>query len=242
MFDPLTGKALPYPAPPPAPEPVHQRKITREKWFEIVCVIFLIVGGVGYLAWRNSHAQIPAMAVETLGEAGALAESKAYKPLDRQSLSGRQIAGYTKPLPEFQCFMNLIGAGESLETAIIWLTPRALAPSPSASAMQEAVNEVANIASLLVPSSGEALRKAVRTSEFMGEAKRPYDKGVVGTSDGWKVTYVTYRSFDDLEQPALILLLQTLSAGADPALAEFNRTLYRAIEEGNEVKSALKAL
>ena len=49
------------------------------------------------------------------------------------------------------------------------------------------------------------------------DTPRLHDKGVQQTSDGWKLTYVTYRSYDEQAgpQPMLCYVLQRQSAAAD---------------------------
>ena len=73
------------------------------------------------------------------------------------------------------------------------------------------------------------------------DTQRPHGKGVAGTSNEWKVTYVTYESASGRE-PALYYVIQRQSVGADPGLKEFNRTLYQTIDQGGEVRAALAAV
>ena len=104
-----------------------------------------------------------------------------------------------------------------------------------------AVNAVADLGTRLVLHSDEAIQKALDTSVFERDADRPHDKGVAATQDGWKITYVVFKEFDESEEalPALTLVLQSLEAASDPKLADLNRALYRAVEAGEDARLAL---
>lgn len=240
MFDPTTGKAHPRQAPPPAPEPEHQQKITREKWFEIISVMLLIIGGMAFLMWRNGHNHERTGPVNSVAEAAIRLETRGLTPTGKEKVGGREFSGYQKSLHEFECNVDLTGRDTDapLETAMLWLQAKSADPAPAGQAVQDAVNEVSHLASVLVPAAEEAIQKAVHTSERLSDGPRSYDKGVAATNDGWKVTYVTYATVENTQQPVLVLVLQSLDAGSDPALGEFNRTLYQSIARGISARSA----
>jgi len=233
--------------PVPLPAPEHQRKITRNKWFEIVTVVLMIVIGAGYLSYRNSGGLRPADAVRTLDDAvKTVEETGASKHGQGEGVFGRRIVSFSQAVGIFERRVDLVGTdfGAPLETAIVSLVPLQGEWKPSDTALLDAVNGVGELGHQLVPSSAEALDKAVTTSESITDTPRPHDKGVAATDDGWKVTYVTYRNFDeeaDPPQTVLYYVIQRMSAGEDPALGAFNRALYEAILEGDDAKGAVLA-
>lgn len=228
--------------PVPSPTPDHRRRIVKEKAFEIVTVIVLILAGFGFLAWRT-YTAAQAAAGRTIGEAAAILEQAGLAPGETATLMNREFHSFSQSMDNFTCHVDLIGPGGSapLETLVAWLTPLPETWPPTASALQDVVDSVRRIAKRIVPSSNDALEKAVATSELLGDAPRPHDKGVAATTDGWKLTYVTYRSFDETAtpQPVLVLILQRFSAGEDPALGDLNRTLFDAVYRGTDIKTAL---
>lgn len=234
-----------YPGLAPLPDPEHQQRITRQKVFEIVCVLLLICGGVGYLMWRGDGMHVDREAPRTLQEAVAIVEAEGYSPREPAVLHGRLFAAFGRVSSPFESHIALVGpsADEPVEMVLLWLTPQADVKELSPAALKAGVDAVARHGQLLVPSMMEALEKAVNTMVFQSDTERVHDKGVAGTDDAWKLTYVTYHAFDegDTAQPALVLLLQRLSAASDPALADFNRTLYRAVSEGVSFEVALRA-
>lgn len=239
------GVPTPYPGPLPLPTPEHQHRITRQKWFEIVTVVVLIAAGLGFLWWRDyrSHHRVdPAL---TMSESGRAIEDQGCGPSGKASIQGRQFWSFARRLDGFECHVDLIGVGadQPLETAVIWLTPLAGQESPSEESLQRVVNTVGHLGQTLVASSTQALETASKTMEWIGDAPRPHEKGVAGTKDGWKLTYVTYREHDDSEesQPMLCLVLQRLTAASEPGLSELNRGLHQAVHEGVDIKTALQA-
>jgi hypothetical protein len=231
--------------PVPLPTPEHQKRITKQKWFEVILVVALIVGGAGYLGlrdFRQRHHVDPALG---LAKSAAATERAGATAAGTSTLMGRQCLSLTQKLDTFDCHIDLVGEASDapLETAIIWLTPLPGTSAPSAVALQKAVNTVGVFAQKLVGASTDALEKASNTMVSVSDTQRPHDKGVAGTSDGWKLTYVTYRTFDETAapQPMLCLVLQRLSAASDPKLADFNRILYESIHRGDDVKAALLA-
>ena len=232
--------------PVPLPTAEHQQKITRQKWFEIITVILLILAGTGFLAWRNNHTHTHLDANSTITESGEALESAGFEAEGTTSILNRQFATFHEKLDIFDCRIDLVGTGPDapMETAIVWLTPIAGTWSPTAESLQAAVNRVGELGQTLVQTSGEALVTATSTLSSIRDVKRPHERGVAATSDGWKVTYVTYQGFDEnaSPEPVLVLILQKLSAGSDSELADFNRTLYQAVDDGMDIKTALKAI
>ncbi|NUM52363.1 MAG: hypothetical protein HUU46_01845 [Candidatus Hydrogenedentes bacterium] len=237
------------PGPVPLPTPEHQRKITRNKWFEVITVCTMIIAGFGYLAWRNSGRLTSVDPARTLGDAVKAVEATVEprggsKFGQGGGLFGRRMVSFSYPMDLFECRVDLIGKDENspLETAIIRLAPRGGEWDPSDAALLDAVNSVGELGQKLVRSTGEAMDKAANTMELVGDSARPHDKGVAATNDGWKVTYVTYRSFDekaDPPQPVLYYVIQRMSAGEDESIGELNRTLYEAIRQGADAKAAI---
>jgi hypothetical protein len=232
--------------PPPEPDPDHNRRILKEKRFEILTVVGFIVLGTGFLMWRGVTPQIITDAPETFGESIETVQSVGLARGESVSLFGRNVVSFGQHMEGFDCSVDLFGVSDDrpLETALVWLTPVAAEWPPSEAEYQDAVNAVANIAVRLLPSSDDAIERAIETSVFERDADRPHDKGVAGTQDGWKVTYVVFREFDETSdpKPALVLVLQSLDAGSDPNLEALNRELYRAVGAGEAVKPALKSL
>jgi hypothetical protein len=237
---------VPPAGPMPSPTPEHQRRITNNKWFEVVTVILMIVVGFGYLAWRNYRANTHIDPARTLSESAKEIEREGGTKLSVSSLFGRQVLSYTQKMDIFDCNVDLIGMDPDspLETAIIWLTPQPGKWAPEGNSLLKAVNGVGELGQKLVKSSSEAMDKAAKTMELIGDTKRPHDKGVAATNDGWKITYVTYRGFDENADPpeaVLYYILQRMSAGEDGSLAVFNRTLYDAVKQGIDAKLAVQA-
>lgn len=235
---------IPYPAPPPRPEPAHQKKITREKWGEIAIVVSLIIAGASFLAWRTySQAPVTDAAKSIAESAAALKESDAIAVGEKEIL-GRTFWSFHKPLAGFTANIDLVGEREDseLEMAIIWLTPIPGKPAPSENDLQVAVNGAGEIAQSLLQSAGLAFEKAAKTMEPIN-AIRPHDKGVGATTDGWKLTYITYHRYDDMAapQPMLCIVLHRLSAAERDDLGALNRALYQALENGEDVKTYLLA-
>ena len=127
---------------------------------------------------------------------------------------------------------------------MFWLTPIVAGGAPSPEQLQDAVNTVSQTGQKIVRSSLDALETATKTMSAVAGPNRPHDKGVAGSNDGWKVTYVTYRSYDEgaSPQPVLYLIIQSLTAASDAQLGDLNRALYQAVEEGVDIKSALRGI
>jgi len=232
--------------PPPEPDPEHNRRILKEKRFEILAVVSFIVLGTGFLMWRGVMPQIVTEAPETFAEAVETVQYNGFAKRASTTLFGRNVITFERHIEGFDCTVDLFGASDDapLETALIWLAPVAEEWPPSDEEYQNAVNAVSNAGIRLVPKANEAIEKAIATSVFERDADRPHDKGVAATQDGWKITYIVFRKFDEETeaQPALMLVLQSLSAASDPESELLNRELYRAIEAGEEVKAALRML
>ncbi len=231
--------------PPPAPDPEHNRRILKEKRFEILAVMGFIILGTGFLMWRGVRPTIVMEGPDTFGEAVELVQYSGYAKEGTTDLFGRTVVTFGAPIEGFVLSIDLFGTGDDvpLETAILWLEPNPDEWPPSEEEYQKAVNAVADVGVRLVSHSNEAIQKAIDTSVFERDAERPHDKGVAATQDGWKITYLVFKEFDETAEPApaLTLVLQSIEAASDPGLAALNRTLYRAAEAGEEVKAALAA-
>lgn len=238
-----TRNPVDYSAPVPSPAPDHQKRISREKWFEVGVVVLCILAGVGYLMWRNSQGR-GADSSKSLTASIAAIQQAGGRATGDMVLLDRHFHTFRQEMTVFDCHIALVGTGGGapLETAVIWLTPAPARWTPSPKIMQDAVNSVAALGQTLLYTTSEGLEKAAKTMVYVSDTRRPHDKGVAGTSDGWKITYVTYRSTNEggPPQPALYLVLQRLSAGSNPDLAELNRTLYEAVDKGQDILAALQ--
>lgn len=229
--------------PPPEPDPDHNRRILKEKRFEILAVVGFIVLGTGFLMWRGVTPTIVTEAPETLGEAIETVQYSGFARNESTDVLDRQVITLERHIGAFDCTVDLFGIDEAgpFETALIWLAPVAEEWPPSEAEYQDAVDAVANTGARLVPTAAEAIQKAIDTSLFDKDADRPHDKGVAATQDGWKITYVVFKSFDEKAEPrpALTLVLQSLGVASDVELEAFNRALYAAVRAGVDVKQAL---
>ena len=242
-----TRYGIPHIDPVPRPEPEHQRRITRGKLFEIITVITLIIIGCAYLAWRDDRFHFRPAAAEKMITSMAALKSAGAAEVGISEHKGKTFHSYEKSISGFTLHADLVGGPENtpLETAILWLTPLPGAPTPPEATLREAVNAVGLLARGLVPSSTDAFEKAANTMELINDTPRPHDKGAAGSSDGWKLTYITYRAYDEHavpSQPVLYLILQRLESGADDVQGALNRTLYEAVKQGQDIKTALKSL
>lgn len=231
--------------PPPEPDPEHNRRIIKEKRFEILAVVGFIALGTGFLMWRGVTPTVLRDAPESLSEAVEVVQYAGFARRETTNVLGREVVTLGSDIDAFTCTIDLFGASMDgpLETALIWLAPVAEEWPPTEEAYQDAVDAVANTGVRLVPNADEAIQKAIDTSVTEKDVARPHDKGVAATQDGWKITYIVFKEFDESSdpQPALTLVLQSLDAASDPALETFNRRLYAALREGVEPKGALAA-
>jgi hypothetical protein len=232
--------------PPPEPDPDHNRRILKEKRFEILTVVGLIVAGTAFLMWRGVSPQVVIENPETLGDAEQAVQYAGFKPQGQTSFFARTAVTLSRQIDGFECNVDLIGRNETepLETAVIWLEPNPEQWPPTETQYQDAVNMVSSVGVRLVTTASDAIQTAVDTSLVVNDADRPHDKGVASTQDGWKITYVVFKNFDeDAEpRPALTLVIQSLDAASDPALEDLNRGLYAAVREGIDVKTRLAEL
>lgn len=239
-----TNYGIPYPGAMPEPTPEHQQKITRQKWFEIATVIGLIVLGAGILAWRQAENRRPEPST-TLPDAAKAVEAAGYAAKAGGTAFGQQFLSFEKPLDDFRCTVDLAGASAAapMDLCIVTLLPLPGKAVPAAEALQKAVNDVGILGQKLVRSSAEAFDRAAKAMKPVTDTPRLHDKGVQQTSDGWKLTYVTYRSYDEHAeaQPMLCYVLQRQSTASDPALEGMNQALYAAVKAGSAPRAALEA-
>jgi hypothetical protein len=230
----------------PEPEPAHRKRILREKGFEIATVVLLVVGGVGFLIWRDARSHSAPDPARSLAASAEAMEAAGGVPSEPVALPARQLLTFRQEIGDFVCRVGLVGEGPEspLETAVIWATPESGRADLSTEALQKLVDGTALLAQKLVRSSSRAVETAANTMEVVRDGDRLHDKGVGQTGDGWKVTYVTFRSFDEDAPllPVLYLVLQRLSAASDPALARFNQRLYETVNRGEDVGAALRDL
>lgn len=231
-----------YPPPIPLPTPEHQHKITRQKWREIITVVLLIVAGVGFLYWRSYREEHRPDAAEDISVSIELLKAAGWSDAIESPIMNRTCWTMTRDMAGFKGHVELIGERREgpLETAIVWLAPDPSAEEPHD--LQEAVNTTGAVAQALVRASQLAFETAAKTMEFVTNTPRPHDKGVAGTDNGWKLSYFTYRSYEELGplQPMICLVLQRLSAGENEQLAEFNRRLFESIQAGEIATEALR--
>lgn len=235
---------IPFPPEIPSPTPEHQRKITGQKRFEVALVVLLVVAGTAFLMWRNAHTATSTDPANSLEASANAMVGAGCKPSDRRILFHRPWLTFTRELNGLTCHINLGAKTDEspLETAVIWLTTAPGQSPLDGQALQNVVDSVVLLARNLVQSAPSAVDTAVKTSELITAGARSYDKGVGSTRDGWKVTYVTFRSFDETSpqrQPVLFLVLQRLSAASDEELAAFNQALHEAVVRGDDLEVAL---
>jgi len=226
--------------PPPQPEPEHQRRINRGHWFERIAIAVVVFAGIAYLMWSGNEPQVETAAPETVDEATSLILAANYERASSGEVEGQSYLVLRRDLESFTTRIALLGKepAEPLDTALIWLTLNS-GDDPAPGVFQDVVNTVAGLAQTLVPTSNEALETAISTITLETDTLRPHEKGVAQTKDGWKITYVTYREAD-VNDVALVLVLQRLSVASDPAFALFHRHLFTAIKQGANLEDALR--
>ncbi|MCC6143056.1 MAG: hypothetical protein IT368_04530, partial [Candidatus Hydrogenedentes bacterium] len=167
----------------PVPTPDHQRRITRQKWFEVATVVVLIVGGVAWLAWRSSSPATESGPASLSAAAQALL-AEGLQERGNERLHDLEFREFAQGFAPFGCTVALAGAAADapLDLVLITLYPQPGEAAPPDS-VQQVVNHVMELGRKLVPASPEALEKAVRTSEFLPGAPRPHDKGVAATNN-----------------------------------------------------------
>ena len=236
------------PSEKPAPDPKHQRRIDKQKGFEIAAVIVTIIVGLGYFALSNRAPAGQGDGSDTVANLLHIITSNGYASEGESLILGKKFHSYRRQDGVLQNTIDLIEdvETESVEAILIVVGHPGGETFPpdkvAEAATQDALDTMVQFGEALVPSSTPALRKAAAT---MSPAKRGlmHNKGVAQTSDGWKVTYIAYREYEEDGEavPLLLFLYQRLSAASSPGLAGFNRVLYDAINAGEDPKSRLLA-
>ena len=232
----------------PAPDPEHQHRINKQKGFEIATIIVLVIVGVGYFAISNRPPAGQGDGPNTVAKLLQIVTSHDYTSEGESLILGRKFHSYRRQEGVFQSTIDLIEDAEtnSVEAILIVVSHPAGKTFPpddvAEAATQDALNTMVRFGEALIPSSPPALQKAAITMS-LGKRGILHNKGVAQTSDGWKVTYITYREYeeDGEDVPLLLFLYQRLSAASSPDLADFNRVLYESINVGQDPKSGLRA-
>ncbi len=229
----------------PLPAPEHQRRITKSKFFEISAVALMIVVGLTFVSVRNRAPDddVLASVVSLSNVAGA----NNYEFTGESSAFGRKFLGYQKEAGIFQTTLQLIANEESdaLEAILIVVASpvgKAFPPDQVAeSAIQASLDDITVLSGELHPTFVQAMETASKTMTA-GKDGVAHTKGVSQTSDGWKLTYIVYRGYEESgsDIPLLLLLFQRLSAASDPELAEFNGIVFDAISRGIDPLSSLQ--
>ena len=242
------GSVREMPSEKPAPDPEHQHRINRQKGFEIGTVIILIVVGVGYFAIRNRVPQGRVDGPVTMSSVSNIVFAHDFEPTGESSILSHRFRSYSREEPILRTSLDIISEedDEAVEALLIVVSHPGGKPFPSDDvaerAIQEGFDEMSDLGERLIPSSRSALQKAVITMTS-GKEGLLHNKGVAQTSDGWKITYITYREYEETGEdiPLLLFLYQRLSAASDPERGEFNRVLYESINAGTDAKSGLRA-
>ena len=95
-----------------------------------------------------------------------------------------------------------------------------------------------------MPTSGQALEKAVSTVVPVHNDSAKFLKGVAQTATGWKVTYVAYRSYDETgtDVPLVRVILQPLDAASDENWSGLNERIFEATNRGDTILPAIMEL
>ncbi len=235
------------PSDKPAPDPEHQHRINRQKGFEIGTVIILIAVGVGYFAISNRASQGRADGPITMSSVSNVVFAHDFEPTGESSILDRRFLSFSREEPILRTSLDIISGedDEEVEALLIVVSHPGGKPFPSDDiaerAIQEGLDEMSDLGQGLIPSSHTALQKAVITMSA-GKEGLLHNKGVAQTSDGWKITYITYREYEETGEdiPLLLFPYQRLSAASDPERSEFNRVLYESINAGTDAKAGLR--
>ncbi len=244
----LTDEGIPPEALEPPPkvemEPEHRRTVIREKAFEIVVAVTLIVSFVGFMMWQNAYPGTDGPTPATLGEAVDAIQSAGFDAAGQEELFDLQFVSSVRSIDSFDLHLDLAATDVTMpiNTALVWLTPKPGDWPPSDTAFRGAVDAISDIAVWLAPGAGDGLDTAVRTMTNEVVTPRPHRKGVAGTADGWKITYITYSIADpdNPSLPALVLAMQPLSVASNPAYEKLGLAIHTALREGADVKAALR--
>lgn len=242
------GSVRGMPSEKPVPDPEHQHRIKRQKIFEIGAVMVMIVVGVGYFAISNRASQSRTVGPITMSSFSNIVFANDFEATGDTSILGHRFRSYSREEPILWTSLDIISAedDEAVEALLIVVSHPGGTPFPTDEvaerAIQEGLDEMADLCEHLIPSSNLALQKAVITMSA-GKEGVLHNKGVAQTSDGWKVTYITYREYEETGEdiPLLLFLYQRLSAASDPELGDFNRVLYESINSGTDAKAGLRA-
>lgn len=242
------GSVREMPSEKPAPDPEHQHRINKQKGFEIAAVIVTIIVGVGFFAIRNRAPAGQGNGSDTAANMLYLVDGHDFSSEGESFILGKKFQSYRRQEGVFQSTIDLIedAETESVEAVLIVVSHPAGKTFPqddiAETAIQDALDTMVHFGEVLIPSSPPALQKAAATMST-GKQGLLHNKGVAQTSDGWKVTYITYREYkeDGEDIPLLLFLYQRLSAASSPELADFNRVLYESINAGEDPKSRLRA-
>lgn len=251
--DALTGEARPctrcgstrgMSSEKPVPDPEHQQRIKKSKGFEIAAVVVMILVGLTFVSIRGGTSTDDTSA--SLISVSNVIGAHDYEFSGESTLRGRKFLGYRKREGVFQKSIHLIANDESdaLEAVLIVVAHPGGRPFPpdevAEAAIQESLGEVVRLSGEMIPSFFQALENAAMTMTE-GRVGVSHRKGVSQTGDGWKVTYVIYREYEETGEdiPLLLFFYQRLSAASDPELAEFNGIVFEAINEGLDPVSSL---
>ena len=230
------------------PEADHQTNINRQKYFEIATVIIMIIVGFGYFAISSGRAGIEVTGSTSATDLGAILRSENFEQLESETILGQTFDRYRVQNGLLRTVVDVVSTDGDEQTNAIIFSAGLPGDTPFPSddiaekAIQDSFDEIARLGELLVPSSIEGLSKAVNTTVPVSNSITEFRKGVAQTNSGWKITYIAYRAYeeDGSDIPLLLFVYQRLDAASDPAQESFNKTLFTAANEGENIIEAMR--
>jgi hypothetical protein len=230
------------------PDADHQNNINRQKFFEIAAVIVMILVGFGYFAISNDGTGSGVAGSTSSADLGAILRAEEFKELGQASALNQTFDQFRAQAGILQTSVDVVSVNDNSQADAILIAvglPSGKTMPPDAvaeKAIQEAFDQVTELAELLLPASTESLSKAVNTTVPVTHGDIVIRKGVAQTNSGWKITYINYRAMaqNEVETPLLLFIYQRLDAASDPAQKEFNQVLFTAANEGWNVIAAMQ--
>jgi len=227
-------------------EPEHLDRLRKQKIFEIGIVVTLIVVGVVYLSTFAKQPIGESARSTDVAEYDSVIESRGYAHVSDISAGGKAIRSFRLRLDtiEHEVFLVAPTDSESVEAFILSASVPAGDEFPKGDAandlVQKSFNLLGRLAESLLPTTKTALEKAIATTT-PGKGKAAHEKGVAQTTDGWKVTYIMYRSYEDdgSKIPLLLFIFQQLDAASNIENETFNRYLYAGVNDGKTIQAVM---
>lgn len=234
----------------PKPDAELQQTINRQKYFEIAAVVIMILVGFGYLAISTNKSQTAASNQASPTDLASMLTTQGFQEAIPSTILGQEFQTYTQQNEILQTTVDLISFGEESQSAIGTILiavslpkDRPLPPDEIIEpAIQKTFNAVTELGEGLVPHSTHGLEKAISTTVPISNTPIQHHKGVAQTSSGWKITYINYREVQEseYETPFLLFIYQKLSIASNPHYESFHKTLYTAINSGQNIKRTMQ--